>query len=119
MVRIHFPVMHPLRVGALVLAVRYGRRFSVARAAPGCSGTPNAFRADLQIYKEVAKHQATFHDLRRIDEIWVANTSIYESEKWVSFALIDGRGLVELLIFENGALKQRRDDRPKLRLSRP
>ena len=73
-----------------------------------------SFPSDLQIYCEVAKLQTTFPDLAKIDEIWFANTAIYETEKWVSFALIDSRGLIELLTFENGALKQRRDDRPNL-----
>ena len=77
------------------------------------------FPGDNQIYDEVAKRQATFPDLAKIDEIWFANTAAYETEKWVIFSLVDGRGLVELLIFENGALKQRRDDRPNLGLPRP
>jgi hypothetical protein len=36
------------------------------------------------------------------------------SDRWVSFALMDGRGLVELQTFENGVLKERRNDRPYL-----
>ena len=65
-----------------------------------------SFPSDLQIYEAVAKRQARFPDLAKIDEIWFANTAVYETEKWVSFALIDGRGQVEWLIFENGTLKQ-------------
>ncbi|MCI0718095.1 MAG: hypothetical protein L0338_03820 [Acidobacteria bacterium] len=77
------------------------------------------FPGDGEIYDEVAVRQATYPDLAKIDELWFANTSIYASEKWVSFELIDGRGLVELLVFESGVLKQRRDDRPHLGLTRP
>ena len=67
--------------------------------------------SDSQIYAQIVKIGPSFPDLARIDEIWMANTAILSSERWASFALMDGRGLVELLIFENGALKSRRDDR--------
>jgi hypothetical protein len=66
---------------------------------------------DSQIYAQIVKIAPSFPDLARIDEIWMANTAILSSEQWVSFSQMDGRGLVELLIFENGALKSRRDDR--------
>ena len=66
---------------------------------------------DSQIYAQILKIAPSFPDLARIDEIWMANTAILSSEQWASFSLMDGRGLVELLIFENGALKSRRDDR--------
>lgn len=69
---------------------------------------------DSQVYREVVKLAPKFPDLARIDEIWLANTSILASEGWAYFTLIDGRGLVELLSFENGVLKTRRDDRPYL-----
>jgi hypothetical protein len=66
---------------------------------------------DSQIYAQIVKIAPSFPDLACIDEIWMANTAILSSEQWASFSLMDGRGLVELLIFENGALKSRRDDR--------
>jgi len=66
---------------------------------------------DSQIYAQIVKIAPPFPDLACIDEIWMANTAILSSEQWASFSLMDGRGLVELLIFENGALKSRRDDR--------
>jgi hypothetical protein len=69
---------------------------------------------DNEIYRQIVKLGSAFPDLARINEIWIANTSILASEHWASFTLIDGRGLVELLIFENAALKSRRDDRPQL-----
>ncbi len=69
---------------------------------------------DSQIYREVARLAPRFPDLAKIDEIWIANTSILGSEAWACFTLMDGRGLVELLIFENGVLKTRRNDRPLL-----
>jgi len=77
------------------------------------------FPGDGEIYAQVARLRATFPDLGKINEIWFANTAIYETEKWISFELIDDRGLVELLVFENRVLKQRRDDRPDLGPPRP
>lgn len=74
------------------------------------------FPGNVQIYNEVVKRQATFPDLTKINEIWFALTVIYETEGRVSFSLIDARGLVELLTFENGVLKARRDNRPNLGL---
>ena len=71
-------------------------------------GDHEIYRADRETLS------GAFPDLARIDEIWIANTSILASEHWASFSLMDGRGLVELLIFENAALKSRRDDRPQL-----
>lgn len=67
---------------------------------------------DHEIYRQIVKLRGAFPDLARIDEIWIANTSILASEHWASFSLMDGRGLVELLMFEFAALKSRRDDRP-------
>jgi hypothetical protein len=47
-----------------------------------------------------------------IDQKWFADTAGYETENCVSsLEFIDGRGLVEVLGFENGVLKLRRDDR--------
>ena len=69
---------------------------------------------DSEIYREIVRLAPKFPDLARIDEIWFANTSILASEGWAYFALLDGRGLVELLTFENAVLKTRRDDRPSL-----
>lgn len=69
---------------------------------------------DSQVYREVVKLAPKFPDIAKIDEIWLANTSILASEGWAYFTLMDGRGLVELLSFENGVLKTRRDDRPHL-----
>ena len=70
---------------------------------------------DSQVYREIVKLAPQFPDLARVDEIWIANTSILASEGWAYFTLLDGRGLVELLTFENAVLKTRRDDRPRLR----
>jgi hypothetical protein len=69
---------------------------------------------DSQVYQEVVELAPKFPDLAKIDEIWLANTSILTSEGWAYFNLIDARGLVERLSFENGVLKTRRDDRPHL-----
>jgi hypothetical protein len=69
---------------------------------------------DTEIYQKIVKLSPAFPDLSRVDEIWIANTSILSSDQWAYFTLMDGRGLVELLIFENGVLKSHRDDRPDL-----
>ncbi len=69
---------------------------------------------DSRIYREVVALAPKFPNLSFVDEIWMAHTAILASEGWAYFTLMDGRGLVELLTFENGALKQRRDDRPDL-----
>src|SRR6266487_41162 len=46
---------------------------------------------DGQVYREVVKLAPQFPDLARVDEIWIANTSILASEGWVYFTLLDGR----------------------------
>jgi hypothetical protein len=69
---------------------------------------------DHEIYRQIVKLAPAFPDLARVDEIWIANTSVLASEHWAYFTLMDGRGLVELLTFENGTLKSCRDDRPHL-----
>ncbi len=70
--------------------------------------------SDRQVYREVVRLAPKFPDLAKIDEIWFANTSNLASEGWAYFTLMDGRGRVEWLSFENGVLKTRRDDRPHL-----
>jgi hypothetical protein len=69
---------------------------------------------DGEVYMEIVKLAPRFPDLARIDEIWFANTSILAPEGWVYFTLMDGRGLVALLTFENAILRTRRNDRPHL-----
>jgi len=70
---------------------------------------------DGQVYREIVKLAPLFPDLARIDDVWLANTAILATEGWVYFTLMDGRGLVEMLAFENAVLKRRRDDRPDRR----
>lgn len=67
-----------------------------------------------QIYDEIVKLAPAFPDLRRVDEIWFVNTSLHQSEGWVYFALVDARGMVERISFQNGVLKNRRDLRREL-----
>ena len=74
---------------------------------------------DNQIYDEVVKLAPGFRDLEKIDEIWFVNTSIYQTEGWAYFALIDGRGVVERIGFQNGILQDRRDRRPELGPAKP
>ncbi len=69
---------------------------------------------DGEVYREVVRLAPRFPDVARVDEIWQANTSILASDGWAYFTLMDGRGLVESLSFENGVLKTRRDDRALL-----
>ena len=69
---------------------------------------------DSEIYRQIVNLAPAFPDLAKINEIWIANTSILAPEQSAYFTLMDGRGLVELLTFKNGALKSRRDDRPHL-----
>jgi hypothetical protein len=69
---------------------------------------------ESQIYREIVQLAPNFPDLAKIDEIWFANTSLFASECWVYFTLMDGRGLLELLGFQNGILKTWRDDRALL-----
>ena len=69
------------------------------------------FPSELQIYVEIEKRKSDFPALNYVDEIWIANTVGLETEQYVSLALIDRRGLVELLSFHDGRLTQRRNDR--------
>jgi hypothetical protein len=69
---------------------------------------------ESRIYQEIVRRAQNFPDLAKIDEIWFANTSMLTSEGWAYFTLMDGRGLVELLSFQNGVLRSRRDDRALL-----
>ena len=66
---------------------------------------------ELQIYKQIEKREESFPDLKRLDEIWYANTAVFYTEKYLTFELIDRGGLVELLTFQDGVLTQRRNDR--------
>jgi hypothetical protein len=72
------------------------------------------FPSELKIFAEITKLASGYPDLKRVDEIWFVNTAGLETEQFVKFALIDQRGLVELLYFNNGLLTLRRDDRPYL-----
>lgn len=67
----------------------------------------------LAIYRHIAEASASFPELATIHEIWFADTS-KQSEGWAFFSLIDGRGCIEFLNFENGTLQSRRDDRSLL-----
>jgi hypothetical protein len=68
----------------------------------------------LQIYAEIVRLASSFPDLAAIHELWFVDTSCWATEGWAWFSLLDGRGLVELLTFEHGALNARRDDRAEL-----
>lgn len=70
--------------------------------------------SELEIYKHLAALGPGFQELAGVDDIWFANTADLGPEGWVYFYLVDGRGLVESLRFRHGALRERRDDRPRL-----
>ena len=65
---------------------------------------------DNQILQELETLAPSFPELTKVDETWLVDTSILQSDGWTYFSRL-GRGPVELLRFENGILKHRRDDR--------
>jgi hypothetical protein len=69
---------------------------------------------DSEVYGEIVRLAPKFCGLAKVDELWHANTSLLASEGVADFALMDGRGLVELLSFANGILEKRRNDRAYL-----
>lgn len=66
--------------------------------------------SDMQIIREIERLAPKFPDLKDIHEIWIVETSIRASDGCVYFRRFDGRGLVETMDFERGALKRRRND---------
>lgn len=65
---------------------------------------------DTQISAEIERLAPNFPELNEVGEIWIADTSILESEGWTYFRHMDRvRGLVESLAFEKGVLRRRRD----------
>jgi hypothetical protein len=70
--------------------------------------------SDQQIYREIVRLAPSFLGLSDVHELWFVNTSSFATEGWISFSLLDGRGLVEMLTFEHGVLTARRDDREQL-----
>ncbi len=65
---------------------------------------------DTSIMQQIGRIAPNFPELNRVDEIWIVDTSILESEGWVYFRHMDrSKGLVESLAFEKGVLKRRRD----------
>jgi len=65
---------------------------------------------DMQIIREIERLAPEFPDLKDVHEIWIVETSIQASDGWVYFRRFDGRGLVETMDFERGALTRRRND---------
>jgi hypothetical protein len=61
--------------------------------------------ADMQIIQEIEKLAPRFPQLKDVNEIWIVDTSNLESEGWAYFRHVDGRGIVETMAFENGALR--------------
>ena len=66
--------------------------------------------SETEILVEIEKPASHCPDLTSVDEVWMANTSIMESEGWVYFSRLH-RGPTQIMRFHNGALMHRRDDR--------
>ena len=66
--------------------------------------------SESEVLTEIEKLASLHPDLAKVDEIWMANTSIVESEGWVYLSRLH-RGPTEVMRFHNGVLKHRRDDR--------
>jgi len=66
--------------------------------------------SESEVLSEIEKLASLHPDLAKVDEIWMANTSIVESEGWVYLSRLH-RGPTEVMRFHNGVLKHRRDDR--------
>lgn len=65
---------------------------------------------DTRISDEIGKLAANFPELNDVNEIWIVDTSILESDGFTYFRHIDReRGLVESLIFDKGVLRTRRN----------
>jgi hypothetical protein len=64
---------------------------------------------DTEILELVEKIAPQYPDLAKVDEIWFVNTSIMESEGWVYLSRLH-RGPTQIMRFQNGMLKHRRDD---------
>ena len=65
-----------------------------------------ALRIHLELIEKVAPQ---YPELAKVSEIWFANTSIMESEGWVYLSRLH-RGPTQIMRFDNGVLKHRRDD---------
>lgn len=66
--------------------------------------------SDTGLRNELEKLTLSYPDIAKVEEIWYANTSIFETEGWCYFLGIGG-GPTGIMRFQNGVLKHRRDDR--------
>jgi hypothetical protein len=66
--------------------------------------------SDTELRNELEKLTISYTDIAKVEEIWYANTSIFETEGWCYFLRI-GDCPTETMRFQNGVLKHRRDDR--------
>lgn len=66
--------------------------------------------SETEILVEIEKLAPRYPDLAKVDEVWMVNTSVMESEGWVYLSRLH-RGPTQILRFHNGVLKHRRDDR--------
>jgi hypothetical protein len=66
--------------------------------------------SDNEILVEVEKLASIYPDLARVDEVWMVNTSIMESEGCVYLSRLH-RGPTKMMRFRDGVLKHQRDDR--------
>jgi len=69
---------------------------------------------DTQIMREIETRSPKFPQLKDVDEIWILETALLESDGWVYFRRFDGPAIVETIAFKHGVLKLRRDHNPGL-----
>ena len=66
--------------------------------------------SETEILVEIEKLALRYPYLARVDEVWMATTSIMDSEGWVYLSRLH-RGPTQIMRFHNGTHKHRRDDR--------
>jgi len=66
--------------------------------------------SETEILVEIEKLASRYPDLAKLEEVWMVNTSIMESEGWVCLSRLH-RGPTQIMRFHNEVLKHRRDDR--------
>jgi hypothetical protein len=65
--------------------------------------------SETEVLVEIEKLAETHPDLSKVDEVWMVNTSIMESDGWAYFTRLH-RGPVQHMRFQDGVLKHQRDD---------
>jgi hypothetical protein len=66
--------------------------------------------SETEILAGIEKLASRYPALARVDEVWMANTSIMDSEGWVYLSRLH-RGPTQIMRFHKGVLRHLRDDR--------